>query len=575
MDKLQKKRNNEIDVLMVETEEVYYDLDKLMEYNNDLIKYEFNMIELPFFTKDKKVENAKGRKYNFSVKDNSYLKITPSGNPDLISNKLPQEFDEKIFYAILKMSREQKTDSVITDYYTLAKVAGVPYEKLERIKDSIERLENCKIEVNNIFYNAELREIFKAGKLSFSLLQSVSRYTFRQVLSFPEDKRDFYAKYFANRQIAELLILTLSKEIYKNIENKGFLYFDQKKLLGIDNAVARKLFLMLTKWQGWEKKYTMRRSCRFLASRIPLSWEKKSVTSTIASIENAFELLKKKQLIKGYVLYKTKPADDSYFDINFKSENGDKLLEYNRQAARDTGHEDAAIEFYEEVVAQTNIFDISINNNNEDSGQIEKLYNLIPVVDRTAFIKDLVQQFFLKRGELYVSSNISYCIENAKDFSRLFPLALENDYAEKDRLLKSEKEKILFEKKEKEAAERKIREENERKENEFREWWKTIASEKEKLEIDIIAKKMMLQNSIPENFWEHALLSFRILAWFENEKEFEESLDWFNSQEIDTKEKILASFQKHTGITEQHFDMTSSEKMMFRSFIRDINQSQR
>ena len=97
-----------IQLLKITTESIDYDLDsdKELETNAELIKYEFNMIELPFFSKDKNVRDGVAKQYTFSNKKNQYLKVIPSGDPSLISNKIPQEFDEKIFYGILKLSKE-------------------------------------------------------------------------------------------------------------------------------------------------------------------------------------------------------------------------------------------------------------------------------------------------------------------------------------------------------------------------------------------------------------------------------------------------------------------------------------
>jgi len=359
--------HEDIRITEIELEEINYDLDSdtELESNQELIKNEFNMIELPFFTKDKRVEKGKARKYLFSNKDKSYMMISPSGKPGLISQKIPQEFDEKIFYGILKLSREQGGPEVITDYFTLAKVSGVHYNDLTRIKDSLERLSNCSVELHNLVYNAELKAKV-AGKKPFPILQHVFTNTFEEIVKLPADKKERYQKYFRNSKISEILIIEFGSFMYRNLEKKGFLYFDQKKLLGISNATARKIYVMITKWKGWEKKNSIRRSCRFLASRIPLSWEKNSVRKTVLSIDNSCKILKDSGLIDNYILEKTKPVSNSSVIFIFSNDHN-KIDSYNTKASRTaTGHEEITINNVEDEYLddrQTTLFDVPEGQN--------------------------------------------------------------------------------------------------------------------------------------------------------------------------------------------------------------------
>lgn len=444
-------------VLMIETEEINYDLDSdpELEADSELIKYEFNMIELPFFTKDKNIEDGRARKYTFSARDNSYMKVTPSGDKDLISNKIPQEFDEKIFYGILKLSKEQNSKTVVTDYFTLAKVSSVPYKNLERIKDSIQRLRNCKIEFNNLFYNAELKGRMD-GNQDFNILQDKEEYTFKELLRLSEEKKEKYQKYFRNSKISEILVLTLADKVYKNIEKKGFLYFNQKELLEIDNATARKLFLLVTKWQGWEKKSVIKRSCRFIASRIPLSWEKANIPKTVEYIESASFILKKKNLIKDFVLIRNKPLGNSYIEFYFSNETS-KLIDYNMKAAGiTTGHEGMIIDSVEDEFLQEdkqmNIFETPALK------EIKGLLELIPEEFRNDSNRRTLEQYS-EKGSDFIRSNIEYTKKNCTgNFSAYLKKALDNDWAE------GEREKTEYLKKQKAEARRKEEEEKEQNE---------------------------------------------------------------------------------------------------------------
>jgi hypothetical protein len=429
------------DVLKIETEEINYNLDSDpdLENDSDLIKFEFNMIELPFFTKDKKVEEGKARKYIFSERDKSYMRVVPSGDPELISNKIPQEFDEKIFYGILKLSKEQRSKEIVTDYFTLSKAADVHYNDLHRIKDSHERLSNCKIEMHNLFYDAGLRSKMD-GKEEFSVLQSKVEYTFKKMQELSEEKRDKYKKFFRNSKISEIIILTLSDKVYKNIERKGFLYFDSKNLLEIDNATARKLFMLITKWHGWEKKPVIKRSCRFLASRIPLSWEKNSIRSSVNYLENACSMLQKKKLINSFSLTRTKPVENSYIEFHFSGENS-KLIDYNLQAASiTTGHENIVIDGIEDEFLddkQMNIFDALPERD------LDSLISRLPENMRTESNINLLKQYS-GSGVEYIVSAIEYTKKHCKEnFDAYLAKCLADDWA------KGEREKQVVEERKK------------------------------------------------------------------------------------------------------------------------------
>jgi hypothetical protein len=417
----------DLDVKKIELEEINYDLDsdQELEANSELIKYEFNMIELPFFTKDCNIDDGKARKYIFSEKNKSYMMITPSGAPGLISNKIPQEFDEKIFYGILKLSREQNSQEVITDYFTLAKVSGVNYNHLERIKDSIQRLRNCKIEFNNLFYNAASKGKMD-GNQDFNILQGKEEYTFKETQKLSHEKKEHYRKYFRNSKINEILVLTLANKVYNNIEHKGFLYFNQKELLEIDNATARKLFLLVTKWHGWEKTDTIKRSCRFLASRIPLSWEKSNIPGTVNVIEKAAAILKRKNLITDFILTRNKPLANSYVEFFF-NEKRDRLIDYNLKAAMvTTGHEGLVIDAVEDEFLddrQATIFDVPSMQG------VEVFLNLLPEESRTEANRRTIEKHVLK-GDAYIRSNILYTEKNCTgNFDAYLSKSLKDNWA--------------------------------------------------------------------------------------------------------------------------------------------------
>lgn len=417
------------ELVKITEEEINYELDdeQELENNSDLIKYEFNMIELPFFTKDKNVDSGKARRYTFSEKNQSYMRVIPAGDPELLSNKIPQEFDEKIFYGILKLSREQNSKEIITDYFTLAKAANVHYNHKERIKDAIQRLSRCTIELNNLFYSSILKQKVLGNK-PFYILQHAHTYSLEKESTLPPEQRGKYKKYFRNSKITEILIISISDEMYRNIEHKGFLYFDHKALLEVNNATARKLFMLITKWQGWEKKPSIKRSCRFLASRIPLSWEKNTIRSTVDSLDKACMVLKKKDLIIDYVLNKTKPVRNSYIEFYFGVDKNDKVAGYNINASGvTTGHENMAIDGIEDEFLNND--QVSIFDNLEKDEKMKEIISHLPDRYKTSTNISVLKEYS-HMGTEYCISSIQYAVRKHKEnFNAYLMLTLKNNWA--------------------------------------------------------------------------------------------------------------------------------------------------
>jgi hypothetical protein len=453
--------------LPIVIESIDYSLDE----DSDVIKYEFNMMELPFFTKDKTVRDGVAKQYNFSHVKNQYMRVVPSTNPKLIANKIPQEFDEKIFYGILRLSKEQGRQQVITDYFTLAKVSGIPYKSFKRIKDSIERLSTTYFEFNNIFYEANKQSIPFNHFKRFLLLHPVEIITLQDFYELSKEEQELFRPYFRNRKISEILALTIVDDIYKNLGDKhGFLFVSHNNLLAIDNAVARKLYLLLEKWHGWEQRSEMRRSCRFLASRLPLSWEKASITGTIKCIDSAAAFLKEKKLIVDYAITKQKPISETYIDFYFKDETSrlDPIGYDDTIKSITTGHETLEIDSVDDFIddRQATIFEVIEASDPE----IQKLFNELPENLKTDSVKRNLNQFSGK-GFDYLKSNIDYSLKNYTDnFSAYLYKALNEDFAADQRQqekIKRDKEQQRKErKKAEEAAEEAKRAEDKRLEQE-------------------------------------------------------------------------------------------------------------
>lgn len=327
----------------VTTEEEKYFLDS-DDIPCDSIKYEFNMIEFPFFSKDKHVKDHTEKKYTFDEKKDQFVLITPPSGTHYTTHKVPQEFDEKIFYAISKLLEEQNsTKYVIADYYTIMKYANIKYDgrTLERTKEALQRLQGSNIHIKNLYYDAFARSMgmktFSKSTANFSIIDSLVAYTLKKVLNLDGELRDKAYKYFQGRKIEEIIVIRLNENLMNNLDAKGYKYFKASDLLEIDNSIARKLFILLTKWKFWEKTDYIVRTSRFLSSRIPLSWKDKNIKYTVNALEKAFGYLKKLGKIEDYELIKDKTYAQSKFKIYFIKV--EVLDDINKKLSVETGTE--------------------------------------------------------------------------------------------------------------------------------------------------------------------------------------------------------------------------------------------
>lgn len=480
---LRKKDRNmyleeNVPAVKLREEKEIFNIDYNFNLDESKIKYEFNLIELPFFSKDKKVKDAVIKNYVFSEKYNSYMRVIPSSDPFAISNKILQEFDEQVFYAILELYNIQQSDTIITDYFTLAKIAKISYKnQLNRLKDSLQRLQKVEVELNNIFYSTELKNILN-DKVSLHILDQLRIIEFRELIDMPNDKQSLYRKYFRNSKIKEIIEMRINDYILRNMKNKGFLYFDTVKLLQMNNATARKLYILLVKWQGWEKKQKIKRSCKFLASRIPLSWHSTNVPGTIRTLNKACSNLKDNELIKGFKINKTKPLYNSYIEFEFFDKGLDRevnLSEINKILVQETGQENLQIEKVEDMeIVEAEIIDISA-----DDGKLDELRDLCSEYGQMAYE--------VAKGEVnkynYDIDYLLFCFrytfeKQPKNPVSYFRTIVDKLHAEfkNFQLLKEKKEKIIEDKQnEEESRKQKEEEEYQKLEKAIIDYWNKLS----------------------------------------------------------------------------------------------------
>ena len=332
----------------VETEENYALEDMYLNEHDKLIRYEMNAIELPLFSKDKKIKELESRKYIFDNTKDQYVEVIPSNK-----SKIPQEFDERIFLAIMRIYQKQQYKmTVYTDYYTLIDEASLSHDGkvYKRTEEALERLSETNYVFNNIFYSNEFQNI-QNDKIKTNIFSV-------RIISFKSAKEngERYMQYFRNSKIKEIIEIKLSPHFYENIVRKGFLYFDYDNLLQIENSVARTLYTMLTKWRNGD--LYIKRHSKLLASRIPLSWKSKNITNTIRTIEGALNYLKDRNLIKGFKYLKEKKHADSYFEVYFDASHNNNFIKRKK-----TGQEE--IEILD--IAEAEIVKSEVPSNTSDS----------------------------------------------------------------------------------------------------------------------------------------------------------------------------------------------------------------
>ena len=88
----------------IKIDEEVYDITEILkeETHKNIIRMEMNSIEYPIFTKNKKIKENVGMKYVFNTEKEQYLEIKP-----VINERIPSEFDERLYIGMLNILREQ------------------------------------------------------------------------------------------------------------------------------------------------------------------------------------------------------------------------------------------------------------------------------------------------------------------------------------------------------------------------------------------------------------------------------------------------------------------------------------
>jgi len=183
---------------------------------------------------------------------------------------------------------------------------------VQQTKTALERLAKTFYKFNNCFYMSNIRGLTDEMLTNIFSMRTIS---FAEAVSMEGDTQ----KYFRNSKIKEIIEIKLSSHFYENITSKGFLRFDSKVLLELEDTVARDLYKMMTKWRN--KKLFINLTSQYIASKLPLAFNKaNNIPKTIRRLQEAFAYLKEKNLIKDYVFKKDTTNEKSSFEVTFNKE---------------------------------------------------------------------------------------------------------------------------------------------------------------------------------------------------------------------------------------------------------------
>ncbi len=484
--KLQKKeedyyREESYIIPIVEREEETYNLD---EKDTEIlpqgsIKYELNLIEFPIFSKDRSIKDNTSKKYVFSEKNDEYIEIIPSNDRNDLTKKILQEFDEQIYYGLMRIYEETKNRTIISNYSELLRVSGIEYkgENKERVKDSLERMKGCTIVFNSCYFSKSVEGTLRDTK-KINLLSSL------RTISITDKVAKEYKEHFEKHgNLKEIFIATLNEDIVKNLDNKLHKYFQIEDLRDIKNSTARKLFILLTKWKHWQKDNPLRRTTKLLASRIPLSWKKTNIPQTIRSLEKACEELKAIGKIKDYKINSENRLMESTIDFFFEKDSENTIDKINSKVGIEkTGHEHIIIDKIEEKYIEE--AEIVEEKEIVYSQEVLDLFELLPKDEQIDIRKKEIDTLLKNHSFEYLKSDIAYCQKKKpKEFWGYFIKSTKEGHYSMAEIEKEKKKEEAKRKKEEKEKEEKLMQEQEDKEK--RELLRYILKE----EIDNIQEK--------------------------------------------------------------------------------------
>lgn len=295
----------------IKTTDYIFDIDKDEEYN-------YTFLELPIFNRDRKIGEGVNKRYVFDEKNESYVEVKTSYFEEDGEYRNLNEFDEKIFYALIKLYWETRNDLIITDYFEILRTAKIAYNgaTFKRVAEGMQRLLKTNIVINNI---KGLKNQTVNVLTELKVLERDADY------DVTDEQKEIAAKFFRNSKIKRILLVKLNPMIMEELKK-----IDVENLNILLRLNAKKIYVLIQKWFEYTRDLSYEKRFADISAFLPFNWSKTSVGRTIKYIADAFEELKYEGMIRKYEVVKLRPNSESYikFQINERFfSTGDKDLE--------------------------------------------------------------------------------------------------------------------------------------------------------------------------------------------------------------------------------------------------------
>nr|WP_307776016.1 hypothetical protein [uncultured Cetobacterium sp.] len=395
-------------------------VDENIIKNEGLIRVDMNIIQHPIFSRNTKRKKNQIVKYFFNNNRDTYIIVSP-----LAGDHIPGELEERVFIALMKIIKKKGfQQKFITTCSEIKKELGVVsntyYQKIRR---SLMRLSEANYKFKNTMYSSEMKQVL-SEEVSVSILNL-------RVLSLSDDKNKDLKKKIKDTRVKEVFEIEISDYFYDNIMKKGYLVYNSGTLLGIENSIARAIYMLIEKLR-FNNSY-LKVPCLFLIKRIPLKYSKKNMTNTLKVIENSLIELEEKNLIKSFNIIKETVWEEADVEIFFEETS---LLDKQERFYEDRNefrkilsqqllisHTESEIQ-KDEVVAVENVTEDMINDVLDLMPYKAKSLKTLPKA-----IKDGIEKYGLEKVKLVAV----YMKKNKVDKVRAYFIkALENDWVDED-----------------------------------------------------------------------------------------------------------------------------------------------
>ena len=461
---------------------VLYEIEDANKSPSPKIHVDFNVIELPLFSKNKKAQPNVGALYVISKKKNIVVEVIP-----VAGMSIPTDFDRKVYFAIVQIALEFRIrhnfdeipNIIHTTFYEIYSKMNVKWfggkkkndtnyaGMTKRIYDSLSKLSGTKYKLFNCFYEAKNSGIEKG------LYESSFIHSMRIKKRFSAEKDGDESIKFVNSKSEEIITIQLNPFFLNNLLHaKGHLKHDFQELQRLEDDVAFSIYWNCDKNRKWlgesefgtDKK--MRVTAKTLSSKIPLSFTPKNVSYSVSRIITAFEYLKINKFILDFTVIKGSQLSETEFIVEFSwSRYDNEYVLTGRESYELTEVSELKIEpstlsrtHDDPIIEEVMELDFNIKKNSIDkikelliefcNDDVKNLFeNYIDRLDNETI--EIINTKFIEHGLLYLVSNKEYTIRRAKkNFNFYLKKALINNYGKDILDSLEQKEKLFLENKE-------------------------------------------------------------------------------------------------------------------------------